>query len=81
MGCEWHFWAEKPSQTQKKRKSNKKQSCVALYGALSCASGPDLLDLLTKTVNMIQRAWISKDPTRQIYSRHPTTEILTDKKK
>jgi hypothetical protein len=38
------------------------------------AKGLDPLDLLTKTVNMIQRAWITNNPTLQISHCHPTTE-------
>jgi hypothetical protein len=33
------------------------------------------LDLLTGTVNVIQRAWINRDSAHQISSRHLTAEI------
>jgi hypothetical protein len=56
----------------KKTKVKQKRLCVAQHQGLSCASGSDPLDLLTKTVNIIQRAWINKDPTRQISPHHPT---------
>jgi hypothetical protein len=65
-GAERNYGPKGPGPRQSQQKNTgqtKNHSVLRSTSMIAYASGSNLLDLLTKAVNTIQRAWINKDST------------------
>jgi hypothetical protein len=71
----------RPSQPKKIKGQTKNDSVWRAANLITYALGLDLLDLMTKAVNMIQRAWINRNPTLQIFPRHLTAKKINSERK